>query len=108
MARDAWISIRGPLSARKTNILTLASFLLPLVLWSCVSYLPFIWHPFISVTDPGGVDYFQAGMLVERPVFDEEASTAMANGLARPRGVRVNPIYFPAPHEVATALVRAF
>jgi len=108
MARDAWISIRGSLSARKAAILTLASFLLPLVLWSAISYVPFIWHPFISVTEPGGVDYFQPGMLIERPAFDEEAATAVANGLAKPQGIRANPIYFPAPHEVAGALYKAF
>jgi NitT/TauT family transport system permease protein len=108
MARDSWISIRGPLSARKSSILTFASFVLPLVLWCGLSYVPFVWHPFVVVTDPGGVDYFQPGMLIERPVFDDEAATAAANGLAKPQGTRANPIYFPAPHEVATALYKAF
>ena len=51
---------------------TLGSFLLPLLVWCLVSYVPFIWHPKVEVTVPGGVDYFQIGMLVDQAQFDED------------------------------------
>jgi NitT/TauT family transport system permease protein len=108
VAMAGWFTIRGTLAPRQQAVLTAASFLLPLVLWSVLSYVPFIWHPFVQVTVPGGVDYFQVGMLVERDAFAEESARVVAAGLARPEGERANPIYLPAPHEVARALVTAF
>ncbi len=86
----------------------LGSFLLPLLLWSLVSYLPFIWHPKVQVEAPGGVDYFQPGMLVDRDEFAQQAADMRQQGLALPTGVPANPIYLPAPHRVAKALYTAF
>ena len=86
----------------------LGSFLLPLLLWSLVSYLPFIWHPKVQVEAPGGVDYFQPGMLVDREEFAQQAADMRQQGLALPTGVPANPIYLPAPHRVAKALYTAF
>jgi NitT/TauT family transport system permease protein len=108
MSVAGWFTIRGTLAPRRRAMLTAASFLLPLVLWSVLSYVPFLWHPFVRVTVPGGIDYFQVGMLVERDAFAEESARAVAAGGGRPEGVRANPIYLPAPHEVAFALVTAF
>lgn len=87
---------------------TLASFLLPLLLWCLVSYLPFIWHPKVKIIDAGGVDYFQAGMLVERDEFDQQAGLMRAQHLALPQGSAANPIYLPAPHQVAKAMFSTF
>ena len=36
---------------------TILSFVLPLLAWSAVSYVPFLWHPLVQVSDPGAVDY---------------------------------------------------
>ena len=41
------------------------TFLLPLLLWSLVSYVPFLWHPKVEITDAGSVSWFQPGMLVD-------------------------------------------
>jgi len=108
VAREGWFTIRGTLSPSRHAALTAASFLVPLVLWSLVSYVPFLWHPYVQVSEPGAVDYFQTGMLVDRQTFADETARTAAAGLARPTGVRANPIYLPAPHEVAEALVTAF
>ena len=90
------------------GLTTLASFLLPLLLWCFVSYLPFIWHPKVAISDAGGVDYFQTGMLVERAEFHAQAGLMRAQQLALPQGRAANPIYLPAPHEVATAMFSTF
>jgi NitT/TauT family transport system permease protein len=108
VARNSWFTIRGTLSPPRHAALTAASFLAPLVLWSAISYVPFIWHPYVQVTDPGAVDYFQAGMLVDRQTFADETARAAAAHQPVPRGERSNPVYLPAPHEVARALITAF
>jgi NitT/TauT family transport system permease protein len=108
MSRARWLTIRKELEPRQRAVLWLASFVVPLLVWSAISYLPFIWHPFVQVTDPGGVDYFQSGMLVEKDTFREEARQAARDKRPLPQGSAANPIYLPAPHEVARALYAAF
>jgi NitT/TauT family transport system permease protein len=103
-----WFAVRKPLRPRPRFALTLMSFALPLLVWSLVSYVPFIWHPQVLVTDPGAVGYFSNGMLVDREVFDREAGAMAVEGKPLPQGDPANPIYLPAPHEVATALYTAF
>jgi len=56
-------------------LLGAASFLLPILLWCAVSYLPFVWHPQIKITDPGGVSYFEADMRTDRATFELEKAT---------------------------------
>jgi len=94
--------------ARKRVLLTAGSFLLPLLVWCLVSYVPFLWHPKVEVTVPGGIDYFQVGMLVDKPQFDDELAYAREQKLALPAGKPSNPIYLPAPHEVALAFYTGF
>lgn len=89
-------------------MLTVASFLLPLLVWCAVSYIPWIWHPLVRVTEPGGVDYFRKGALVPRHQFVQASEQAAAAGLAAPKGVPANPVFLPAPHEVAAAFYKAF
>lgn len=100
------------LSAGATNrrraLLTLGSFVLPVLVWCLVSYVPFIWHPKVMVDNPGGVDYFATGMLVDRAEFSDQAHQMEQGGLAPPTGKPANPIYLPAPHEVARALYTGF
>ncbi len=108
MSATRWFAIRQELSARRQLLLSLLSFILPLAVWCLVSYVPFIWHPKVLITDPGDVGYFTADMLVDREVFATESAAMRAGNLHEPRGIPANPIYLPAPHEVGTALYTAF
>lgn len=94
--------------AHRQTLLVIGSFLLPLILWCAVSYLPFIWHPKILVENPGGVDYFKTGMLVDQTLFNEETISMQTLHLPLPQGEPANPIYLPAPHEVAKAFYTGF
>lgn len=102
-ARRSWVGVARPLSPRRRLTLTLLSFLLPLGLWAAVSYLPFLWHPLIEVTEPGDVAWMEPGMRVPRATFSEEVAAAQGAGTAVPEGRAANPVYLPAPHEVAVA-----
>ncbi len=90
--------------AHTRTLLGVGSFLLPLLVWCLVSYAPFIWHPKILVTDPGGVDYFQVGMLVDKSMFRSEVANMQQKHMALPAGRPANPIYLPAPYAVTKAL----
>lgn len=93
---------------RRRMLLTAGSFLLPILIWCLVSYLPFVWHPQVLIEEPGGVDYFQAGMRVDRSDFAEQLAEMRQQGLPLPSGLPANPIYLPAPHEVAKAFYSGF
>lgn len=95
-------------SPRSRLILAVLSFAIPLGVWSAVSYVPFLWHPKVEIEHPGDLDYATEGMLLDRAVFERESARLLESGLDPPRGERANPIYLPAPHEVARALVTAF
>jgi NitT/TauT family transport system permease protein len=84
------------------------SFVVPLALWCAVSYLPTLWHPLVMITDPGSVTYLEVGARLPSPAFAEEVNDAVRESRAPPRGVPANPIYLPAPHEVARALYTSF
>ncbi len=103
-----WFKVRAELSGRTRSLLGAGSFLLPLLVWCIVSYVPYIWHPKMEIQDPGGVDYFQVGMLVDKAQFKDEVANMQAEHLALPRGTPANPIYLPAPHKVAKAFYTAF
>jgi NitT/TauT family transport system permease protein len=106
--RQPWFSVRKVLTPIQARWLTLLSFLLPLLIWSTVSYVPFVWHPKIEISEPGGVSWFQKGMLIDRSTFTAEVDKAIDNNMALPEGLRANPVYLPAPHEVAVAFYSAF
>jgi NitT/TauT family transport system permease protein len=89
-------------------MITVMSFALPLLLWCLVSYVPWLWHPKVEITEPGAVSYFKEGMLVDRELFDEESLKAKEASKTLPQGDPANPIYLPAPHEVAEAFYTAF
>ncbi|MBI3431858.1 MAG: ABC transporter permease [Hydrogenophilales bacterium] len=96
------------IDARKRTFLAIGSFLLPLLVWCLVSYAPFVWHPKVLVTDPGGVDYFQVDMLVDKAMFKDEVANMEQSHLALPVGRPSNPIYLPAPDDVAKAFYNGF
>lgn len=104
----SWFAPRVELSRQRTLLLTTASFLLPILVWCLVSYVPFIWHPNMEITEPGDVSYFRKGMLVDRSVFAKERDKLVEENKILPQGVRANPVYLPAPHEVASALYTSF
>jgi NitT/TauT family transport system permease protein len=108
MSSAPWLAPRVALSPQRERVLTVLSFLLPLFVWGMVSYVPFIWHPNIEITEPGSVSYFQEGMQIERASFQEEYDRQMEAGGELPQGVRANPVYLPAPHEVAIAFYTSF
>jgi len=108
MGMSRWFAVRKQLRPNERLMLGVASFLLPLLVWSLVSYVPWIWHPQVEVTDSGSVGYFKPGMLVDREVFDKERRVAREAGEAEPEGRPANPIYLPAPHQVAQAFYTAF
>jgi NitT/TauT family transport system permease protein len=67
-----------------------------------------VWHPQVLITKPGSVDYLEPGMRMDREAFNREVADARENDKAPPEGLRANPIYLPAPHEVALALYTSF
>ena len=93
------------LSPQSKVLLGFGSFLIPILIWCAVSYLPFIWHPQVQITNSGSVSFLQVGSRVDKSVFYAEAQNAVNTGTEPPQGNLVNPIYLPAPHQVATALV---
>jgi len=101
-------AVRKKLDSKQRIYVSILSFLVPLIIWSLISYVPFLWHPKVEVTVPGDVVYFTEGMLIDRDDFDREVETATKDSKTIPQGLPANPIYLPAPHEVATALYTAF
>ena len=105
---DKWFAVGKELAPRKRLSLAVMSFIIPLLVWCLVSYVPFIWHPKTSITDPGGVSFFKEGMLVDNAVYERELKKVREQGMPEPIGEPANPIYLPAPHEVAKAFYTAF
>lgn len=103
-----WLGLKQELPPRRKLLLTILSFVLPLVAWCVVSYVPWMWHPLVKITNIGGVEYFVEGMEVPRADFLRESAAMKAKGLALPAGHRVNPVYLPAPHQVARAFYTGF
>ena len=108
MSRTNWFSVQTELSPKAKTVLGILSFVLPILVWSIVSYVPVVWHPLVQITDPGSVSYLQVDMRMPRGPFEDAVKEAEAEGQAPPQGFPANPVYLPAPHEVASALYTAF
>lgn len=108
MRAPPWFKVQQPLTGRRRTLLGLGAFVLPLLLWCAVSYVPWLWHPMVKITAPGSVTWLQEGTLLKRADFAQEVAKARAAGLTPPAGTRANPIYLPPPHRVARALYTAF
>ena len=102
------IGIRKEIGKKGTLVLAILSFLLPLAVWCTVSYVPFIYHPLVHITDAGGSMFCESGDEITRENFFEENENLRSAGEKEIDGFRVNPAYLPAPHQVAKALVTAF
>jgi len=103
-----WFQIRKAIPPRTKLTLGIASFLLPILLWCAVSYVPALWHPQVLITDPGSVSYLQPGMRMDRAGFEAEVTDAKSANMPEPKGTPSNPIYLPSPGEVAQAFYTAF
>jgi len=101
-------SVHSRLDSKQRFFVSILSFIIPIIVWCVVSYAPFVWHPKVEITSPADVSYFKQGMLIDREMFDKEVEGAIQNNQAIPQGNPANPVYLPAPHEVATALYTAF
>ena len=108
MASRDWMGLKAELPQRRRVLLTILSFLAPLGLWCAVSYVPWLWHPNVRITAPGDVEYFIDDMELPRADFQRELEKVRAAGGTVPEGLRVNPVYLPAPHKVAKAFYSAF
>ena len=108
MLSNRWLAIGKEPVAGIRLTLTLFSFLLPIAVWALVSYVPWIWHPLVRVSTPGDVAWFKPGLLVERAVFAAENAKAIAAGVHAAEGAPANPVFLPAPHDVAKAFYSAF
>lgn len=108
MRRSNWFAVQAPLSPRAKLVFGILSFVLPIALWCAVSYVPYIWHPQMLITEPGSVTYLEPGMRLDRDIFVTEVADAVREKRALPAGTPSNPIYLPAPHEVVQAFYTAF
>jgi NitT/TauT family transport system permease protein len=108
MPLKSWFPIQKDLSQKRKSGLVICSFLLPLLVWSVVSYIPFIWHPLVEITDEGDSIYFEKGQFVNLDQFRSEVKRARDNGEKPAQGIRSNPVYLPAPHRVAMAIYTSF
>ena len=70
-----WFLIRKDLPQSRRVALTVTSFVLPLLLWCVVSYVPWIWHPDVkielSAEREGVTTVFTAGDHVSKGFFPE-------------------------------------
>lgn len=108
MIGTRWLAIRKELPPRRSTLLKAMAFVLPLLIWSAVSYVPFIWHPMIEVTDPGGSSFLHPGDRLPADEFAAENVRLAGGGEPAASGVKANPIFLPAPHEVARAFWTSF
>jgi NitT/TauT family transport system permease protein len=108
VARSSLFRVLRPLSPRAKLAIGILSFVLPVGLWSLVSYVPALWHPQIMITDPGSVSYLDVGAHLARDAYQGELADAKQEGRAPPKGVPANPIYLPSPGEVLKAFYTSF
>src|SRR3954471_2935351 len=108
------LGVRKPLDAQARFWVGVLAFVLPMLSWCAISYVPFIWHPQVLVSDagdtkvPGEHSYVAVGERVDLDVVvmrNRELDAAHAH---RVSGERVNPIYLQPPHAVARAMYTAF
>jgi NitT/TauT family transport system permease protein len=106
--RRDWLRPFGELPPRRRATLGTLAFLIPIALWCLVSYVPFIWHPMVRVSDPGEIDWMTVDQFVEADAFRAENQQVAARGGRQAHGTPANPVFLPAPHQVARALVTGF
>ena len=93
---------------KRALVLKVIAFAIPLLVWCAVSYVPWIWHPQMKLTDKGGTTMYRVGDNVDKPDYAAEQKRLMDAGKAPMQGYSTNPIFLPAPHEVGQAFYTAF
>ena len=58
MATRDRLGLKRELPPRTRLALLVLSFAAPLLLWAAFSYIPWLWHPLVRISDPGEVEYF--------------------------------------------------
>jgi NitT/TauT family transport system permease protein len=106
--RTSWFQLLRELPPRRRALLSFFSFVIPILVWCTISYVPVVWHPMRKVTDPGDVDWMTKDLLVEADGFDAANAEVLVRGGRPARGIRANPVFLPAPHEVMRAMVTGF
>lgn len=106
--RTELLRIQGRLRPGTHRILWIVSFLVPILAWCATSYVPWIWHPLVEVTDPGQVSWFTPGMRLDRAAFDKANVTVAVTHGRIATGIPANPVFLPAPHQVVAALYTSF
>ena len=96
-----------PISEKANFWLAVIAFMLPLTLWSALSYIPFLWHPQVLIENSGDT-YFRENDRVDKENFQEENRQVALDGRRKASGIRVNPTYLPAPHQVLKAMYVSF
>ncbi len=71
------------LSPQSKILLGFGSFLIPILIWCAVSYLPFIWHPQVQITNSGSVSFLQVGSRVDKSVFMQKHKMPSMQALNR-------------------------
>jgi len=104
----SWTRPLAGLAPRASLGLWLASFLLPVLAWCVVSYVPFVWHPMMRVQSAGDSSWMTAGELVEKAAFAADNAETIARGARPAQGEAANPVFLPPPHAVMRALVTGF
>jgi NitT/TauT family transport system permease protein len=102
-----WFAVRRELPPNRGKLLAFLSFVIPLAVWSLVSYVPVFWHPNMTILEVGDT-YFGEGENIKKEDFHEENQRRLDAGELPAVGRPSNPVYLPAPHEVATAFYTAF
>ena len=105
--RERWFAVGKGLSPRRASLAMVLAFVLPLAAWSAVSYVPWIWHPMVEVADAGETG-LQEGKQYGRSDFAAANAVASREGVAPAAGRPANPVFLPAPDEVARGLYRIF
>ncbi len=108
MKKQGLFVIWKNLPPRQKKILFTLSFVIPILAWSAISYIPFLWHPMIKITNAGDVTFFKNDMLLEKDAFVSQNLIMESKGLKKAEGFAANPIYLPAPDAVLISLVNSF
>ncbi|HEY8961668.1 MAG TPA: hypothetical protein VIM57_05620, partial [Luteolibacter sp.] len=72
---QGWFAMRRDLPRGRRGLLAVCSFVLPLLMWCVVSYVPGIWHPDVKLTLAAGTErmtaVFTAGNRVSADFFPQ-------------------------------------
>ena len=68
------IGIQKHVGKKWTVVLAVLSFIIPLAVWSVVSYVPFVYHPLVKVVDAGGSMFASRAMKSNAPILKKRIS----------------------------------